>query len=197
MSRQEPTRWKHLAQSLRAGDMASEDKLSRLFYPQVMAMAADRLRDRENAREVTQEILLAVILALREGKLRQPEKLPAFVVGTARNLINNYIRKRIQHPNQVQLEEERVLVSGEGAATRQPPLEEEERKKLVLKAIQRLKPLDRGILFLTLVEDLNPREIAIQLNLKPENVRLRKSRAMRIIHRRMERLIQKSGPDHK
>jgi DNA-directed RNA polymerase specialized sigma24 family protein len=103
MPERETERWKDLALRLQAGDAASEDELARFFYPHLMAMAASRSSDWETAREIVQEALLAVLSALRQGRLREPEKLPAFVVGTSRNLINSHIRSRAQRPEPVTL----------------------------------------------------------------------------------------------
>ena len=63
----------------------------------VFVIAVARTRDREAARDLTQEILIAVLKALREGRLRDSEKLSAFIQGTARNLINNYLRTKVRH----------------------------------------------------------------------------------------------------
>ena len=68
------------------------------FGRRLFVMAWARTRDREAARELTQDIMVAVIRSLRDGKLENAEKLPAFVHGTARNLINNYLRLRRQRP---------------------------------------------------------------------------------------------------
>jgi RNA polymerase sigma-70 factor (ECF subfamily) len=189
-------RWGDLAQRLRAGDAASETELARLFYPHLMAMAAGRLSDREAAREIVQEALLAVLSALRDGRLREPEKLPAFVVGTGRNLINNYLRKRTQRPDPITLGGEEASLPDPDGDADDPIYEKTEEKDLVLGALQELKALDRGILFLTLAEGLNPREIALEMGLKPETVRLRKSRALRRLRRKLRKVIRKRRPDY-
>ena len=64
MARQEIEQWRNLALRLRAGDADSESELARLFYPHLMGMAASRLSNRETAREIVQDALLAVISAL-------------------------------------------------------------------------------------------------------------------------------------
>ncbi len=196
MAAGETERWRDLALRLRAGDSAAEDELARLFYPHLMAMAAGRLSDREAAREVVQETLLAVLSALREERLREPEKLPGFVVGTGRNQINSYVRKRAQRPEPLTLGPEDAAIPDPNSGAGDPPFEKDEKRDIVLSAIQRLKPVDRGILFLTLAEGLNPRDIALEMGLKPETIRLRKSRALRRLRRRLRKMTRKGRADY-
>jgi len=68
------------------------------FSRRVFVMGVVRTRDREAARELVQDVLMAVIGALRKGQLQDADKLAAFVHGTARNLINNQLRSQSQRP---------------------------------------------------------------------------------------------------
>jgi RNA polymerase sigma-70 factor (ECF subfamily) len=196
MCSHEPGRWKDLALRLQAGDVASENELARLFYPHLLTMAASRLSDPETACEIVQEALLAVLSALREGRLREPEKLPAFVVGTGRNLINNYLRQRVQRPEPLTLGFEDTAIRSPDPEAGESLLEKDERRDVVFSALQELKPVDRRILFLTLVEGLKPQEIALEMGLKPEIVRLRKSRALRRVRRKVEKMTRKGLLDY-
>src|SRR5258705_12513314 len=81
-----------LARRILAGDRSAEDELVNTYRRGVFVIAVARTRDREAAHDLTQEILIAIIKALREGQLREATKLTAFIQGTARNLINNYLR---------------------------------------------------------------------------------------------------------
>jgi len=185
-----PVVWKDLALRLQAGDAASENELARLFYPHLLAMAASRLNDRETAREIAQEAILAVLSALRMGRLREPEKLPAFVVGTGRNLINSYLRQRVQRPEPILLGFEEAAIPSPDPDASESSLEKGERRDVVFDAIQGLKPVDRRILYLTLAEGLKPQEIALELGLKPENIRLRKSRALKRVRRKLKKMTR-------
>ena len=191
MQLRDASRWNVMAQGVRAGDLPSEEEFSRVFYPHIMALAALRVRDRESACEITQEILLAVLSALRNGRVREPEKLPAFVTGTAKNLIHDYWRERAKLGDPLNLGVNETLIPGQDSDVGQENIEEAERKKIVLAAFQKLKPLDRRILFLTLSEGLNPREIAVELDMKPEYVRNRKSRALVAVRRTIKKMMRK------
>ncbi len=145
-------------------------------------MALVRTRDREAARDLAQDVLLAVLRALRNGNLRVPEKLAAFIHGTARNLINNHIRTRIQQPDV-------GAVSGDLPVLCAPdPLESAERLSLARQSFERLNATDRKILLMSLVDGLKPGEIAQQLGLASEVVRQRKSRALRKVVERLKKM---------
>ena len=55
--------------------------------------------------------MLAVVLALRDGHLREGERLAAFVYGTARNVISNYLRTRSRLPKEDPIDDELHLPS--------------------------------------------------------------------------------------
>ena len=89
-----PQEQSSLAERVRGHEPSAEEELVRLFADRVSVLALARTRDRELARDLTQDVMLAVVLALRNGHLREAERLAAFVYGTARNVINNYLRTR-------------------------------------------------------------------------------------------------------
>ena len=175
-----------LAERVRSHEPSAEEELVRLFADRVSALAFARTRDRELARDLTQEVMLAVVLALRNGHLREAERLAAFVYGTARNVINNYLRTRSRMPRIDSLD-----VELEAAAPRPDPMEQSERAGLVRRALGILDSTDRKILLWTLTEGLKPAEIATRLGLTSEVVRARKSRALKKTVERMKRLSRR------
>ena len=81
-----------------AGDPEAESELVEHFAPRVRAMALVRTRDRDLAKDLTQETLIAVLQACRKGQVRDLERVSGFVCGVARNVINNYKRRSLKHP---------------------------------------------------------------------------------------------------
>lgn len=162
-----------LADRIRQGDASGETELVREFAQRIFVMALVRTHDREGARELVQDVLMAVIVALRRGQLQDADKLAAFVHGTARNLINNYLRNESKRPQMELLPDD--LAQGDTARQ----LEDSERVRLAHQALERLGPNDRRILWMTLVEGRKPGEIAAALGLTAEVVRMRKSRAVK------------------
>jgi RNA polymerase sigma-70 factor, ECF subfamily len=162
---------RNLAERIRQGETSAETELVCEFTRRIFVMAVVRTHDRETARELVQDVLMAVIGALRKGQLQDTDKLAAFVHGTARNLINNRLRFESQRPPMEPLSDDLAQAS----LTEQ--LEDRERLRLVHQALERLGQEDRKILWMTLVEGRKPREIAGALGLTSEVVRTRKLRA--------------------
>ena len=59
-----------LAQRIFEGDLSAEQELVTTYRRGIFVIATARTRDREVARDLTQDVLVAVLQALREGKLR-------------------------------------------------------------------------------------------------------------------------------
>ena len=184
-------RWAGLAGRVGQGDRAAEAELADLFHQRVRLFASVRLHGSDAASDIAQETILAVIEALRAGRLRAPYNLPGFVLGTARNLVNNHHRKQGRAPEVLEDPPDRPDETGGQWAGL-----DRERRGLVRKALGRLNALDRRILLLTLIEGMNPREIAPIVGLKPDVVRTRKARAVRIVADEIERTTRLRPPDH-
>lgn len=76
-------------------DVLSEsDVVARL--PGVRAMILRMTRDVALTSDLTQEVALAVVVALREGRIRQPEALAAYMHQSARHIV--YAAKRKPQP---------------------------------------------------------------------------------------------------
>ena len=172
-----------LVERLRAGDEEAEREFVRWFAGRLQTMIAARIHDREAARDLAQEALMASLTAVRGGGLREAVKLAAFVHGVGRNIANNYVRRRQAAPVEVPLEPE-TLTAGSPSAD----VEDGERRELAGRALRTLATVDREILSLTLVEGLKPGEIARRLEQSVDVVRARKSRALKKVIAEVERL---------
>lgn len=164
---------RRLVERIAAGDPAAESQVVERFDARLRTMMAVRTRDREAARDLAQEALIEVLGALRKGQLREPDRLPAFVHGIGRNVLNNYFRRQQGRPAPVELTPESAwfwpddeVVSGE-------------RTRALREGLARLDAADRAVLVMTLADGLKPREIAGRLGLSAEVVRTRKSRALK------------------
>ena len=177
---------RNLAERIQQGDASAETELVDKFSRRIFVMGLVRTHDRETARELVQDVLMAVICALRKGQLQDADKVAAFIHGTARNLINSRLRSESQRPHLEPLSED--LVAQADLAER---LEDAERSMHIQRALQTLGEEDRKILLLTLVEGHKPGEIAAALGLSSEVVRTRKMRALRkltnLIEKKMSR----------
>lgn len=164
-----------LARRIRDGDRAAEARFARLYCDCVFAMALARTRDRRAARELMDDVLMGVILALRRGTVRDRRHLGGFVHGTAINTINAYFRRRSRLPRTIALDP--TLAAGDAT----DECEAHDRRRTVRAAMALLDARDRRILQLSLAEGLKPGEIAARLGLSSVVVRQRKCRALRAI----------------
>ena len=178
----------HLVARLAQGDPAAESELVEHFTPRIRAMMMARTRDADLARDLTQDTLIALLQALRQGQLREHDRLAAFAHGIARNVCNNFFRTRQREPLSTELAEDLAVAA--------PGDDPEEREKLVLlqQGLAELSDGDRQILQMTLADGLKPGEIADRLGLTSEVVRARKSRAQKRVVAALEKKLSRIVP---
>ena len=153
-----------------------ESELIKRFHPRLLYFAVRRLRDKSLAEDLAQEVLTAVIAALRAGRIREPEKLPAFVFAIARNHVLMSLKESQRagdaHFSLNQLEPQDRSTRPDAALLR------EEQKKLVNEALLQLSAEDRDLLRQVLSSDQPLEEIAARLGIPYTAARKRKSRAL-------------------
>ena len=162
-----------LALRIRAGDREAEAAFAARYAERLRIVALARTRDRELAREIAHDTLIAALTALRAGQLRDGDKLTAFVYGTLRNLLNNSFRGAGRRPPTESLAPEHAV------SVPDDPVDTAERTRLVRDALRQLGRDDRRIVLMTLVQGLKPGEIARRTGLSDDVVRTRKSRALK------------------
>jgi RNA polymerase sigma-70 factor (ECF subfamily) len=177
-----------LVTRIRAGDSAAEGELVNAHWRGVFLMTSARTRDREAARDLTQDVFVAVLKALRCGQLREADKLDAFIQGTARNLINNYLRTRSRHSES---ELDSIEIPGPDPVIE---LESAERQRLVRHELASFSIADQQILLLSLVDGHSLAEVAERLNMSHDAVRARKSRMVKKLVKKFEAVVTKKKP---
>ena len=65
-------------------DCEAEAELFRRMAPRIRLYGLRHLRDEHAAEDLAQQVLITTLEALRAGRLREPEKLASFVLGTCR-----------------------------------------------------------------------------------------------------------------
>src|SRR5215467_2971439 len=73
-----------LVRRIGAGEREAEAELFRRMAPRIRLYGLRHLRDEHGAEDLTQQVLITTLEALRAGRLREPEKLASFVLGTCR-----------------------------------------------------------------------------------------------------------------
>ena len=167
-----------LAARILSGDRSAENELVLMFAPKVLAMLIARTRDREASRDLLQEVLLAVIQALRSGQLRDPSKVAGFIHGIARNMVGSHLRRRGRDKREDPLTPDIARVA---AHDLQSEVENAAREDLIRQSLELLEPVDREILLATMVDNQKPGQIASRTGMNSELVRQRKSRAIKKI----------------
>jgi len=180
-----------LVLAIASGDREAEQRLVSLYLPQVKLVLKARTRNAEFAADLLQDVMMEAICALRRGQLRESAKLPAFILGIARNLLNNHFRGIARQP--VSLESPDELLDPADAAE---AIADQQKHDLVRRAIIALEPIDQSILQLTFSEGLKPGVIAERLRLNPDVVRQRKLRATRKLVDLVTSLSQKKLAAH-
>ena len=82
------------------GDREAETELCRRMAPRIRLYGLRHLRDEHAAEDLAQQVLITTLEALRAGRLREPEKLASFVLGTCRMTFLN-LRRGAQRKEQL------------------------------------------------------------------------------------------------
>jgi RNA polymerase sigma-70 factor (ECF subfamily) len=180
-----------LVQAIQEGDREAEHAFAERYLRPVKAMLLARSRNPDLAADVLQDVMMDAITALRRGQLREPAKLSSFVIGIARNRLNNHYRSSVRQPESLEFPD--LLPDSSSNAEK---LEAQERETLAMDAISTLDPIDKTILQMTLVDGLKPGVIAERLKLNPDMVRQRKLRATRRVIEFVRRQSQNENSHH-
>jgi len=156
-----------------ASAVQSEDEraICEKYASRVYAYGLRHLRDRAAAQDLVQHVLLAVLQALRAGRVEDPSRLDAYVLGAARNASMDMRRGDARRRR---VAEQSAAGLPEGY---EPPSLEVDRARLE-GCIHGLDARDRAVVVATFLEDRDADEIGRTLNLTPGNVRVIRHRAL-------------------
>lgn len=163
-----------LVERIQLGESEAETELVDHFYGRIFAMALVRTGDTEVSRDLAQEVMISVLCALRDGRLRNHDSLAAYICTTARNTISFFFRGRAQRREAPLTENLQIDLPDPEQC-----FSSAERGRLAMQALRSLKGSDRAILQASLIEGQGSAAIAASMGLSSEVVRKRKSRALR------------------
>ena len=150
---------------------AAEAELYRRFAPRVRLYGLRHLRDRHAAADLAQQVLVMTLERLREGRLREPEKLASFVLGTARMVVMDQRRGAARREALL----ERFGDRDEAAGAAEPRVLEEAR---LADCLARLAERERSVLVLSFYADKPADEAGRELGIAAGNVRVIRHRAL-------------------
>ena len=149
----------------------AEAELYRLLAPRVRLYGLRHLRDEQAAADLTQQVLLITLECLRAGRLREPEKLVSFVLGTCRTVVIDL--RRGAERRQKLLEQ----FSRESATATATPLLNLDRDQLA-RCLERLPERERSVVVLTFYDERTSEDVGAFLGLSTVNVRVIRHRAL-------------------
>jgi RNA polymerase sigma-70 factor (ECF subfamily) len=148
-----------------------ERALCEKYAGRIHAYGLRHLRDRPAAQDLVQHVLLAVLQALRAGRVEEPARLDAYVLGTCRNAVMD-MRRGDARQRRLAQESSAGLPHGY-----EPSLAGLDRGRLE-HCLRELEARERAVVLATFLEDRDADEIARTLSLTPGNVRVIRHRAL-------------------
>jgi RNA polymerase sigma-70 factor (ECF subfamily) len=161
-----------LAQRIGTGhDRDAEGELFRRMAPRVRLYGLRHLRDEHAADDLTQQVLITTIEALRAGRLREADKLASFVLGTCRMTVLD-IRRGAQRKQR--LLEEFVVGLPVSVQPALPSLDEEQ----LARCVQLLRERERTVVVMSFYDEKTGTDLATFLGVSEANVRVIRHRAL-------------------
>ncbi len=161
------------------GDPAAEAELCRRFARRALLYGLRHLGNSAAAEDLAQEALVTVLLALREGKLREPDQLASFVLGTCRTLAVAQRRKLARR-------EELLAREPVQQAAEQLPREVDGAR--LQGCLQALGEREQAIVMMTFQQERSAELIGEALGLTAGNVRVLRHRTLARLHACIETL---------
>jgi RNA polymerase sigma-70 factor (ECF subfamily) len=149
----------------------AEAELCRRMAPRVRLYGLRHLRDEQAAADLTQEVLLIMLEALREGRVRRPEKLASFVLGTCRMVV---LDMRRGASRRVKLLER---YAREAPAWVPEPVRALDGRRLA-DCLSKLAERERSIVVMGFYDERTSEEVASSFGLSTANVRQIRHRAL-------------------
>lgn len=161
-----------LVRQIGAGrDPEAEAELYRRMAPRIRLYGLRHLRDGHAADDLTQQVLITTLEALRAGRLREPEKLASFVLGTCRMTVLD-LRRGAQR-------KQRLLAQfgAEFPTAVQPSVPRIDRDRLA-RCMENLKERERTVVVMTFYDEQTGADVANLLGVSEANVRVIRHRAI-------------------
>lgn len=149
----------------------AEAELYRRLAPRVRLYGLRHLRDEQAAADLVQEVLLIVIEALRAGRVREPEKLASFVLGTCRMVVMNFRRGVSRRMELLEQFARNLPVS---APATEPALDRDR----LTRCVEALSERERSVVIMSFYDEQSAGEVAVFLGLSQANVRVIRHRAL-------------------
>lgn len=152
-------------------DREAEGELVRRMAPRVRLYGLRHLRDGQAADDLTQQVLMTTIEALRAGRLREPEKVASFVLGTCRMTVLDLRRGAQRRARLLEQFGTDLLPRAE------PPRPELDHDRLA-RCLRALRERERTVVVMTFYDERTGADVAGLLGVSEANVRVIRHRAI-------------------
>jgi RNA polymerase sigma-70 factor (ECF subfamily) len=159
---------------------AAEAELYRLLAPRIRRYGLRHLRDAHAAADLAQQVMVLTIERLREGALREPERVLSFVLGACRLTVMDQRRGERRREDLLQRHGEMLLPVAEAP----PALRLDHRR--VADCLDGLPERERAVLVMSFYDDQPSDAVGQQLGLTPGNVRVIRHRGIDKLRRCVE-----------
>lgn len=158
----------------------AEGQLYRLLAPRIRRYGLRHLRDAHAAADLAQQVMVLTLERLRDGTLREPDRVLSFVLGTARLTVMDQRRGERRREDLLQRYGDMLLPEAE--APMSPRLD----RHRVADCLDRLPERERAVLVMSFYDDQPSDAVGRQLGLTPGNVRVIRHRGIDKLRRCVE-----------
>ena len=152
-------------------DREAEAELFRRMAPRVRLYGLRHLRDSYATDDLTQQVLITALEALRANRLREPEKLASFVLGTCRMMVLDLRRGARRREQLLERFGADLLTPSQSPM---PSLDHEQ----LARCVQNLKERERAVVVMTFYDEQAGADVAGFLGVSEANVRVIRHRAI-------------------
>jgi RNA polymerase sigma factor (sigma-70 family) len=155
---------KDLVSSYINGNPNALDELVNRHQSRVMGFINSKVRNQQLAEDIFQDAFIKVIKSLNSGKYNEEGKFLPWLMRISHNLIIDFFRKNNRMPKAAQSKELENFdifdVIGNGDASKEYDMMEEEQTELLKRLISELPEEQREVLMMRHYEDLSFKEIS-------------------------------------
>lgn len=151
-------------------DQAAEAALVSRFARRVFLYGMRHLKDEASAEDLAQDVMTTVIERLRTGRVREPDQVGSFILGTARWMVHDARRRERRAAEIVSV----ASREHHGAIEPTEPLAVDR----LVEALEALSERERAVVILSFRDDRSARDIGQAFGLRPSHVRVIRHRAI-------------------
>ena len=167
---------KDLIKRIHQKDSVAEKEFVSSYYSKIKMIVIMRINDREDQKELINDILVAALLNLRNNNfdLERESGLSKYIYGITRNKITQYLKDYYKKRERDEIINEEILVSSINAKTEKFEFEKreetEQNKKIWRNLVEQLKPKYREVIYLRYYKNFSISEISEEMNLPPQKI---------------------------